>query len=233
MHLSIQLSTREKIVDTDCLIDHSMVTKHDLNTEPLPHPVKVHNVDGTPNKIGQITHQAWLDLTIHGRTQWVPLMIASLGQESIILGYTWLKQANPDIDWRKGTMTWREPGQAIIHMIQFLRSTNRIEEIPEPTTNSLIQNTPILPTTLVIPIPNIQVTERLDSTSCKPKEDTLEDLMDKIQPDEVLIAYVQGEDYLKVYRQEEPPLTNEWEGITIGKIGKPQIGWITWSRSKL
>lgn len=88
MHLSIQLNTREKTIDTNCLIDsgaagifihHSMVTKHDLNTEPLPHPVKVHNVDGTPNKIGQITHQAWLDLTIHGRTRRVPLMITSLG----------------------------------------------------------------------------------------------------------------------------------------------------------
>ena len=33
------------------------VQKHKLETRPLPNPVPVHNVDGTPNENGSITEE--------------------------------------------------------------------------------------------------------------------------------------------------------------------------------
>ena len=122
MHLSIQLSTQEKSVETNCLIDSraagtfidkSFVRKHNLPTEALVQPVKVHNVDGTPNREGHITHRTWLDLNVHGHTRKTPFLITSLGQESMILGYTWLQHVNPDINWKKGTLKWKDTSHLI------------------------------------------------------------------------------------------------------------------------
>ena len=31
-----------------------------------------------------------------------------LGNQQIILGFTWLKEMNPLIDWQKGTLEWRQ-----------------------------------------------------------------------------------------------------------------------------
>jgi len=31
----------------------------------------------------------------------------SLGQETVLLGYPWLRQENPDINWRTQMLTWR------------------------------------------------------------------------------------------------------------------------------
>ena len=76
---------------------------------PLDFPIPVRNVDNTPNKMGHITSRTVLDLTIHGRTHRTSLYITCLGPKSIILGYTWLKRHNPDIDWEKGTLKWRNP----------------------------------------------------------------------------------------------------------------------------
>jgi hypothetical protein len=74
----------------------------------LPNPIPVYNVDGTPNKEGTITQYVDLNLKIHERQRKHRLQVTGLGNQQIILGYTWLKEMNPLIDWKKGILEWRK-----------------------------------------------------------------------------------------------------------------------------
>jgi hypothetical protein len=65
-------------------------------------------VDGTPNKEGTITQYVDLNLKIHEQQRKHRLLVTGLGNQQIILGYTWLKKMNPLIDWKKGTLEWRK-----------------------------------------------------------------------------------------------------------------------------
>jgi len=64
-------------------------------------------VDGTENKRGKITSFVDLDLTINGKTNTTRLMVTGLGKQRIILGFPWLNEHNPDINWRTGKFIWR------------------------------------------------------------------------------------------------------------------------------
>lgn len=72
---------------------------------PLP---QVFNVDGTQNKRGTIKTYVELNIEIHRRHRKERLMVTGLGKQKIILGYTWLRETNPIIDWKKGTLKWRQ-----------------------------------------------------------------------------------------------------------------------------
>jgi hypothetical protein len=65
-------------------------------------------VDGTLNKRGTIRHYVDLNIEIHGRKRKERLLVTGLGKQKIILGFTWLQEANPIIDWKKGTLEWRK-----------------------------------------------------------------------------------------------------------------------------
>ena len=52
-----------------------------------------------------------LDLTINRQTRPEDLLVTGLGKQRIILGFPWFKTENPDIDWTKGTLTWRNSKQ--------------------------------------------------------------------------------------------------------------------------
>ena len=82
----------------------------DLHAEKkdLKKPIQVYNVDGTLNKRGTITQYVELELEIHERKRKHRLLVTGLGKQQIILGYTWLKEMNPLIDWQKGTLEWRQ-----------------------------------------------------------------------------------------------------------------------------
>ena len=75
----------------------------DLHAEKkdLKKPIQVYNVDGTLNKRGTITQYVELELEIHERKRKHRLLVTGLGKQQIILGYTWLKEMNPLIDWQK------------------------------------------------------------------------------------------------------------------------------------
>ena len=34
-------------------------------------------------------------------------MVTGLGKQKIILGFSWLQEANPDINWQNGHINWR------------------------------------------------------------------------------------------------------------------------------
>jgi len=73
-----------------------------MNTWTLLHNIPVFNVDGFPNKTGQISKVVDVVLWYKTHSERMLLAISGLGKQSLILGYDWLKDHNPKIDWEKG-----------------------------------------------------------------------------------------------------------------------------------
>jgi hypothetical protein len=88
-------------------INQNFVQNQKIETKELKYPIKVFNVDGTPNKQGTIMKYTQLDLTINRQTRTHNLLVTWLGKQNIILGYPWFKQTNPDINWKECTLTWQ------------------------------------------------------------------------------------------------------------------------------
>ena len=93
---------------TGKFIDQNYVKANQWKTKPLKKLIQVFNVDGTQNKRGTIKSYVELDIEIHGQRRKERLLVTGLGKQKIILGYTWLRQTNPVIDWEKGTLKWRK-----------------------------------------------------------------------------------------------------------------------------
>ena len=86
-------------------IDQNYVKKIGLETKKLNKPIIARNVDGTENKRGKITTFVEAYLTINGRRTYTQLNVTGLGKQKIILGFPWLSEHDPDIDWRNGQIT--------------------------------------------------------------------------------------------------------------------------------
>lgn len=65
-------------------------------------------MDGTKNKQGRITSFVELELTINKRKRKEQLLVTELEKQRIILSFPWLHEQNPDINWKEGTLSWRE-----------------------------------------------------------------------------------------------------------------------------
>ena len=64
------------------------------------------NVDGTENKKGTIKAYVDLDFKLNDRRFKERFYVTGLGRQKMILGFPWLNKHNPDVDWKKGTLTW-------------------------------------------------------------------------------------------------------------------------------
>jgi len=100
-----ELYSVEALLDsgaTGSLIDRDFVRSKGINTRTLSHNILVFNVDSSPNKAGQISEV--VDIVLHYKThsERMLLAVSGLGKQSLILGYDWLKDHNPRIDWEKG-----------------------------------------------------------------------------------------------------------------------------------
>ncbi|KAF8235901.1 hypothetical protein L208DRAFT_1534893 [Tricholoma matsutake] len=114
MHLDVKVlgADGRKVIETEALLDsgvggvfmsHEFAEENGLRLCPLERIIKVRNVDGTPNKKGEISQYARGPLTINGQTFLTTFLITGLGGELIILGLPWLRKINPAINWRTGT----------------------------------------------------------------------------------------------------------------------------------
>ena len=73
-------------------IDLNWAHKQGIPVRALRELLPVLNVDGTPNYRGDITHEAVVSITLSDQTQCMHRLLATvLGQEPIILGFTWLR----------------------------------------------------------------------------------------------------------------------------------------------
>jgi hypothetical protein len=71
----------------------------------LPQPRKVYNVDGTENKAGVIERHVTLRVRQGNQEKVQKFFVTNLGDPRIIFGYPWLYHFQPQIDWRKGSIT--------------------------------------------------------------------------------------------------------------------------------
>jgi len=87
---------------TGSLIDRDFIRSKGMNTWTLSHNIPVFNVDGSPNEAGQISEVVDVVLCYKTHSERMLLAVSGLGKQSLILGYDWLKDHNPKIDWEKG-----------------------------------------------------------------------------------------------------------------------------------
>jgi len=87
---------------TGSFIDRDFICSKEINTWTLSRNIPVFNADGSPNEAGQISKV--VDVLLHYKTHSKKMLLAisGLGKQSLILGYNWLKDHNPKVDWEKG-----------------------------------------------------------------------------------------------------------------------------------
>lgn len=110
-NLPVELWVSGKAVRAEALVDSGaysifvnkkFVREHRLNLYKLETPYNVYNADGSINKDGQILYylRAYLKVRDHGSTH--RCLVTNLGDKDMILGMTYLRMHNPEIDWKSG-----------------------------------------------------------------------------------------------------------------------------------
>ena len=124
MNIRMYIQTSRKRAETTALLD-SGATENFINTDlayaaklsikQLEKPRDVYNVDGTPNRQGQITRYTDVILRTGTRRTRMRFFLTDLGVQNIILGYPWFAAIQPKIDWARG---WLD----ITHLPLFMMS---------------------------------------------------------------------------------------------------------------
>jgi hypothetical protein len=91
---------------TGCYVDEGFAKSKFLNMERLPRPIPVYNADGTHNEGGPIEHVVNLRLQIGSHSEVFPFAVTNTGKTDLIIGYTWLREHNPSVDWKTGKLTF-------------------------------------------------------------------------------------------------------------------------------
>jgi len=86
---------------TGSFIDRDFIHSKRINTQTLSCNIPVFNVDGFPNEAGQISEVVDVLLCYKTHSERMLLAVSGLGKQSLILGYNWLKDHNPKINWEK------------------------------------------------------------------------------------------------------------------------------------
>jgi hypothetical protein len=100
-------TTEPVLVDSGAMenfIDHNLVKRLRLGTQPLERPIKLRNIDGTFNTTGEMKH--YIDLMMCRADKKVKECFYVTGHSGIelILGYPWLQDFNPHVDWPTNTI---------------------------------------------------------------------------------------------------------------------------------
>src|SRR5215469_2054829 len=108
---SLSTSPFKVLIDSGCtrsFIDQRLVTLSSCKTSKLPSPISLRLFDGSVAPNGPIREYVDIDFSLPGAPQdHFRFLITSLGPSvSMALGYDWLSQRNPLIDWRTGTITF-------------------------------------------------------------------------------------------------------------------------------
>ena len=71
---------------TAMFINRRFIKQFDILTRPLERTISLHNIDGSQNKAGSLTHSARLQLTVGSHTEQAEFLVTDLGPEEVILG---------------------------------------------------------------------------------------------------------------------------------------------------
>jgi hypothetical protein len=100
-----EVKSAEALLDsgaTGLFLDSSYVREERINTRELSRPIPVNNVDGTPNDAGPIRQVVDTVLRYNGHTERVIFAVTNLGKQKMILGLPWLREHNPEVNWKSG-----------------------------------------------------------------------------------------------------------------------------------
>src|ERR1700733_11876785 len=88
---------------TGCAINREFVNKHKIKREKLSRQLRVLNADGSENSSGRITHHTEIMMRM-GKIHWekMDFGITKLDDHDIFLGFDWLMEHNPEINWKTG-----------------------------------------------------------------------------------------------------------------------------------
>lgn len=92
------------LLDPGCThssIDEEFVDKHKITKNILEYPRITLNADGTENKHGRVNHTVDLLMDVDGHKERITLAVTKLSGHHIFLGFDWVEQHNPEIDWNK------------------------------------------------------------------------------------------------------------------------------------
>ena len=89
---------------TDNFIHPRLIRRLVLGTQRLERSRKIWNIDGTNNKVGQITDYVDLNVQTGKKENKMRFLITDLGHEDLILGYHWLATFKPKFSWADGTI---------------------------------------------------------------------------------------------------------------------------------
>jgi hypothetical protein len=117
-----------------------------LPTQELDRPWKVHNINKTDNRLGEVTKEVWMRICHEDHDETHRFLIADIREDDIILGYPFFKAANLLIDWpvsrMRGTVTMTEvrpPSKNhppwINQITTLLKKTTVTQQLMEQATN--------------------------------------------------------------------------------------------------
>ena len=90
---------------TALFISEGFVKENRVRTRPLNRRIRLCNIDGSENRAGSISRSARLCLRVGDAREWHEFMVTNLGPEEVVLGLPWLRKVNPEIDWKRGTLS--------------------------------------------------------------------------------------------------------------------------------
>jgi len=116
----------DRKVETEALVDsgargasyinRTFALQQGLPLKKLPKLITLKNADGSENASGVVREYVKAIIAIEGRNMEILFLVATLN-EAIILGYPWLKQENPLIDWEMQTLTWKKEEKKIRRIV--------------------------------------------------------------------------------------------------------------------
>jgi hypothetical protein len=85
---------------TGCFIGIEWARLNNIPTCPLTNMIPVYNINSTANEARMITEITNLILHHDNHLEHTQFAVTHLGKQSIILGYNWLFNHNPEINWQ-------------------------------------------------------------------------------------------------------------------------------------
>jgi hypothetical protein len=109
-----QADTLPSLIDSGAManfISPKLVETLKIPKITLSTPRNIRMLDGSTPKTGKIWHKVHLEFQCQGLPTSAEFLVCPIGSNKAILGIPWLKDQNPDINWKEQTITLSETVQ--------------------------------------------------------------------------------------------------------------------------